>query len=60
MYMKDLFIAKAAIQKQHVNERHLPGHYPILGSFADYRKKRSYNCMMDLHWTLKHVALKYT
>jgi len=27
MYMKDLFIAEAAIQKQHVNERHLPGHY---------------------------------
>jgi len=25
--MKDLFIAEATIQKQHVNERHLPGHY---------------------------------
>jgi len=27
MYMKHLFIAEATIQKQHVNERHLPGHY---------------------------------
>jgi len=27
MSMKDLFIAEATIQKQHVNERHLPGHY---------------------------------
>jgi len=32
---------------------------PILGSFADYRKKRSYNRMIDLHWVLKHIALKY-
>jgi len=27
MYMKNLFIAEATIQKQNVNERHLPGHY---------------------------------
>jgi len=27
MYMKDLFIAEATIQKQHVNKRHFPGHY---------------------------------
>jgi len=27
MHMKDLFIAEATCQKQHVNERHLPGHY---------------------------------
>jgi len=27
MYMKDLFIAEATIENQHVNERHLPGHY---------------------------------
>jgi len=27
MYIKDLFIAETTIQKQHVNERHLPGHY---------------------------------
>jgi len=27
MYMKDLFITEATIQKQHVNERHLRGHY---------------------------------
>jgi len=25
--MNDLFIAEAIIQKQHVNGRHLPGHY---------------------------------
>jgi len=25
--MKNLFIAEATIQKQHVNKRHLPGHY---------------------------------
>jgi len=25
--MKDLFIAEATIQKQHMNERHLPEHY---------------------------------
>jgi len=25
--MKDLFLAEVTIQKQHVNERHLPGHY---------------------------------
>jgi len=30
MYMKDLFIAKATIQKQHVSGRHLPGHYSHL------------------------------
>jgi len=27
MYMKDLFVAETTIQKQHVIERHLPGHY---------------------------------
>jgi len=32
---------------------------PILGSFVDYRKKRSYNRVMDLHRALKHIALKY-
>jgi len=57
MYMKDLFIAEATIQKQHVNERHLRD--TILGSFVDYRKKRSYNRVIDLHWALKHFALKY-
>jgi len=31
----------------------------ILGSFVDYRKKRSYNPLIDLHWALKHFALKY-
>jgi len=31
----------------------------ILGSFVDYRKKRSYNRVMDSHWALKHFALKY-
>ena len=32
---------------------------PILGSLADYRKKRSYNRMIDFHWALKNIALKY-
>ena len=32
---------------------------PILGSFVDYRKKRSHNRMIDLHWAVKHIALKY-
>jgi len=27
MYMKDVFIAEATIQKQHVNKGYLPGHY---------------------------------
>ena len=31
---------------------------PISGSFADYRKKWSYSRMIDLHWALKHIALK--
>jgi len=57
MYMKDLFMAEATIQKQHV--RICQDTTPILGSFADYRKKRSYNRMIDLHWASKHIALKY-
>ena len=32
---------------------------PILGSFVDYRKKRSYARVIDLHLALKHFALKY-
>jgi len=32
---------------------------PILGSFSHFRNKRSYNRMMDLHWALMHIALKY-
>ena len=32
---------------------------PILGSFVDYCKKRSYNRIIDLHRALKHIALKY-
>jgi len=31
----------------------------ILGSFADYRKKRSYNRMIDLHWAFKPYCPKY-
>ena len=58
MHMKDLFIAEATIKKQHVNERHLPDTIPILVSIPDYCKKRSYNRMIDLHWALKHIALK--
>jgi len=30
MFMKNLFIDEATIQKQKVNERHLPGHYSHL------------------------------
>jgi len=37
--MKNLFTAEAAIKKQNVNERHLPEHYPILGSFVGCREK---------------------
>jgi len=57
--MTIIFYAESIIQKQHVNERHLPGHYPILGTFAHYRKKQSYGRMIDLQWALKHIALKY-
>jgi len=32
---------------------------PISGSCVDYRKKRSYKRMIDLHWALKHIVLKY-
>ena len=32
---------------------------PILGSFVDYHKQRSYDRMVDLLWTLKHIVLKY-
>jgi len=59
MYTKDLFIAEVSIQKQHVNQKHLPGHYSHLCSFVDYLKKRSYNRTIDLHWALKQIALKY-
>jgi len=40
-----------------MDERHLQNTTPILGSFVDYHKKRSYNRMIDLHWALKHIAL---
>jgi len=30
----------------------------ILGSFVDYRKKRSYNRVIDLHWAFNHFAPK--
>jgi len=32
---------------------------PTLGSFAGYRKQLSHNRIRDLHWVLKHIALKY-
>ena len=57
MYMKNLFIAEATIKKQHVNERHFQDTTPILGSFTDYPKKRSFNRMIDSHWALQHIAL---
>jgi len=31
----------------------------ILGGFVEYRKKQSYNRVIDLHWALKHFSLKY-
>ena len=58
-YMKNLFIAEATIQKQNVNERHLPRHYSILVSSAGCREKQSHNRMIDSHWALEHIALKY-
>jgi len=57
MYMKDLFIAEATIQKQNVNERHLLGHYSHLDCSTGYREKRSHNRMIDSRWALKQ-ALK--
>ena len=38
MHTKDVFIAEATIQKQHVNEGICQGTTPILGSFAGYRE----------------------
>jgi len=32
---------------------------PTLGSCAGYRKKLSHYHIRDLHWVLKHIALKY-
>jgi len=40
MYTKDLFIAEATIQKQHVNERHSPGHYSHLAVLAIVKNYR--------------------
>jgi len=60
MYLKNLFIAEATIQKQHVNERHLPGPYSHFWySFVDYREKQSHNRLIDSHWVLKHIAVKF-
>jgi len=59
MYIKDLFIAEATIQNNTWMKGICYDTTPILGSFADYRKKRSYNRMIDLHWAFKHIALKY-
>jgi len=49
---KDVFIAEAAIQKQHVNKRYFPGHYSHFSSFAGYLEKQSHNRMTDSHWAL--------
>jgi len=32
---------------------------PILGNFAGYREKQYHNRMINSHWALKHIALKY-
>jgi len=56
MYMKDLLL-----KRQSKNNTWMKGIYQdtISGSFVDYRKKRSYNRVIDLHWALKHFSLKY-
>jgi len=59
MSTKDLFTAEATLQKQHVKKGICQDTIPVLGSFADDRKKRSHNRMIDLHWALKHIALNY-
>jgi len=51
MDMDNIFIAKVAIQKQNMNERHCYDITPILGSLAGHREKRSHNRMIDPHWT---------
>jgi len=58
MYTKDLFIAEATIQKQHLNKGICQDTTPISGSFAIVIK-RSHNRMIDSHWALKHIALNY-
>jgi len=49
--VNNLFIAEATIQKQNVNERHLPGHYTdfTVSSSAGDREKQSHNRMIDSH-----------
>jgi len=32
---------------------------PISGSYAGCREKRSRSRMIDSHWALKHIGLKY-
>jgi len=32
---------------------------PIVGSCAGYREKGSHNRMIDSHWALKYIGLKY-
>jgi len=31
----------------------------ILGRFAGYRKNLSHNRIIDFHWALNHISLKY-
>ena len=52
---------KETIQKQKIIERRFLRHYSHFMSCnsAGYREKRSHNCMIDLHWTWNHIALKY-
>ena len=32
---------------------------PILGSFVVYRERQSHDRMIDSHWALNDIALKY-
>jgi len=58
--MKELFIAEAIIQKQHVKKGICQDTTPVsVKALLAIVKKRSHNRMIDLHWALKHVALNY-
>jgi len=50
MYLKDLFVSEATIQKQTWMKGIFQDTTPILGSSVGYREKRSYNRMIESHW----------
>jgi len=57
MYMKNLFFAEAK------NKTWMKGICQdatfILGSSAGYREKPSHIRLIDSHWALKHISVKY-